>query len=382
MKGEHFKKLFYKLGKKLAWLATFFVKPITVFRWTGFFPFRVISFQEFGPVLFQDQALLNVPKPRCIRGEELWTPLKVSGLVISHMLEVKNGLATQRGYVFDAAGRLIEEASHKYRERFYWGLMCRDDSQFSHIENFQGQIAVLTASNQQIYWHWIFEVIPRLAMLWETGKKPEGIYIQNSHRFQRETLELLGAFSSETMIDCDQIPIVSASNLLIPCQQIMEGREYPKWLCQFLREKFLPHAEKVRTAANERIYISRGNASHRRVTNESEIIDLLKNYGFTIVKLEELSFIEQVSLFRNADVVVGPHGSGLGNLVFSPKGTRVIELFPAATADAFFRLSRAVELEYYFLRSRTGNPRNWGLDNFSIPLEDLRKILEVAKVSF
>ena len=79
MKGEHFKKLFYKLGKKLAWLATFFVKPITVFRWTGFFPFRVISFQEFGPVLFQDQALLNVPKPRCIRGEELWTPLKVSG---------------------------------------------------------------------------------------------------------------------------------------------------------------------------------------------------------------------------------------------------------------------------------------------------------------
>jgi len=350
-------------------------------RWTGILPFRIISFQDFNPEHFHEQAIFNEPKPRCIQGEELWNALPVSDCIISHILEVKGGLATQGGYVFDEAGRLIKEASHKYREQHQWAIASQLYSLFPTIKKFNCEVAILTASNHQIYWHWLFEVLPRLAMLRETCRKPEQVYVQSRHRFQRETLELLGTFSNETIIDCDQIPMVSASSLLVPCHQIMEGREYPKWLCQFLRENFLPHAEKVRTAANERIYISRGNASHRRVTNESEIIDLLKNYGFTAVNLEELPFIEQVSLFRNADVVVGPHGSGLGNLVFSQKGTRVIELFPAATADALFRLSRAVELEYYFLRSRTGNPRNWGLDNFSIDPGDLRKTLELAGVN-
>jgi len=374
------KRLVRKISKRVVWVASLFVKPITILRWTGILPLRMASFLDFEPVYFQDQAVLKGPKPLCIHGKELWNALPVSDFIISHIIEVKGGLATQGGYVFDEVGRLIKEGSHKYRKHYNWGLADRKSDQFSHIKKFRGKVAVLTASNQQIYWHWLFEVIPRLAMLRETGRKPDWVYLQSRHRFQRETLELLGAFSDETIIDCDQIPMVSASFLVVPCHQIMEGREYPKWLCQFLRENFLPHANSLGTATSHRIYVSRKNTHHRRVTNELEIIDLLKEYGFTPVKLEELSFIEQISLFRNAEVVVGPHGGGLGNLVFCSKGTQVIELFPAATADALFRLSKAVELEYYFLRSRIGNPTEWGLGDFSIDPEDLRKTLELAGV--
>lgn len=374
------KRLVRKICKRVAWAASWFVRPITIMRWTGILPFRTASFLEFEPVYFHEQAILNGPKPRCIQGAELWNALPVSDFNISHIIEVKGGLATQGGYVFDVRGRLIKEASHKYRRHYKWGLEGQKDFQFSPIKKFRGKVAVLTASNQQIYWHWLFEVIPRLAMLRETGRKPDWVYLQRRHRFQRETLELLGTFSNETIIDCDQIPMVSASFLVVPCHQIMEGREYPKWVCKFLRENFLPHANKVRPGPRQRIYVSRKYTHHRRVTNESEIIDLLKDYGFAAVELGELSFIEQISLFRNAEVVVGPHGGGLGNLVFCSKGARVIELFPAATADAFFRLSKAVELEYYFLRSRIGNPRDWGVGDYSIGTEDLRKTLECAGV--
>lgn len=45
------------------------------------------------------------------------------------------------------------------------------------------------------------------------------------------------------------------------------------------------------------------------------------------VYLEEYSFQEQVQLFIDADIVVGAHGSGLCHLIWSAKGTRVIELF-------------------------------------------------------
>ena len=117
------------------------------------------------------------------------------------------------------------------------------------------------------------------------------------------------------------------------------------------------------------------------VTNESEIIDLLKTYGIVSVELEEMPFAEQVNIFYHAEVVVGPHGGGLANLVFCSKGTKVIELFPATTIDAFFTLSRALELDYYFLRARKGNPRNFSHDHYQIDLEDLVKTFEFAGVS-
>ncbi len=355
------------------------VRPLTLMRWTGILPFRVISFQTFNPVPFHTQDIVTGPKPRCIQGEELWNALPISDKTIGHMIKIRGGIATQGGYVFDAEGRLIKEASHKHRNHFNWGLSDQKNFEYDQITKFQGTVVVLTASNQQIYWHWIFEVLPRLAMLRESAIKTERIYIQSCHRFQQETLRLFGTHSNEIFIDCDQLPIISASTLVVPCHQIMEGREYPRWLCHFLRESFLPHA-RDRATRHRRIYISRKNTHHRRVTNEKKIVSILKEYGFISVNLEELSFIEQVSLFQNAEVVIGPHGGGLANLVFCSKGTRVIEFFPAATADALFRLSKAVELEYYFLRSRIGNPRDWGMSDYSIDRDDLRETLKLAGV--
>ena len=79
--------------------------------------------------------------------------------------------------------------------------------------------------------------------------------------------------------------------------------------------------------------MSRADAVFRRVLNEHEILPVLEEYGFTLVKLETLSFQEQITLFRDAEAVVVPHGSGLANLVFCSKGTRVIELLPTQVLD-------------------------------------------------
>ena len=39
--------------------------------------------------------------------------------------------------------------------------------------------------------------------------------------------------------------------------------------------------------------------------------------NFDIVKLENLSFDEQIYIFSNAKIVIGAHGAGLTNLCFS-----------------------------------------------------------------
>jgi hypothetical protein len=75
----------------------------------------------------------------------------------------------------------------------------------------------------------------------------------------------------------------------------------------------------------ERIYISRRDAS-RSLESEAQLEDLLAADGFTIIRPQALTWHEQIALFQNAAVVVGPHGAGLSNLTFTPPGALLIEI--------------------------------------------------------
>ena len=373
------RKLVLKVAKRLAWLASFFLKPITIFRWTGILPFRTISYETFHPVPYRAQAAFTGQRPRSIREETCWTASVPLTLVMSHMLEIQHGFASSAGHVFDATGRLIQGASHKHREKVRRALVSSPYRPFPPITQFAGTVAVVTGSYQHTYFHWLFDILPRLAMLAETGKSPDKIYLQHVHHFQRETLKLLGTVSEQRLIDCNDVFLLSAPTLIVPCHQIMHGREFPAWVIHLLRDSFLPHAPAAESGA-KRLYLSRATAAYRRVMNEAEILELLQAYGFIEVRLEELAFTDQVRLFRDADVVVAPHGSGLANLVFCAPGARVIELFPAAVLDFYFRLSQAVGLDYYFLTDRQGDPQECGLDDYTIGPEELRQTLALAGV--
>jgi capsular polysaccharide biosynthesis protein len=61
--------------------------------------------------------------------------------------------------------------------------------------------------------------------------------------------------------------------------------------------------------------------------NRDELMAAISQLGFEKYVLEDLTPEEQIELFYDADVVVGTHGAGLTNLLFSPH-TRVLELFP------------------------------------------------------
>lgn len=75
-----------------------------------------------------------------------------------------------------------------------------------------------------------------------------------------------------------------------------------------------------------RIYISRSNAPNRRLINEQEVIDYLARYNFKTVKLERLTFREQVEIFASSSIVIGVHGAGLTNIIYTQKCC-VLELF-------------------------------------------------------
>lgn len=386
--------LLKKILKRLAWVGSLYLQPLKIFRWTGILVYRTISYKEFSPIPYHPDAQgpMDAQKPQSIGNSQVWTITPSSDLVMSHALEINEGIADRLGNVFDPlTGKLISGATHKYRYKVKRAHIPQPRRLCSHVERFSGEVAVFTASNQHIYWHWLLDVIPRLIMLEEMGRSPKTLYIQIQALFQHDMLEFLGILSKNTIIDCDQFPMISASKLLVPCHQIMEGRQFPKWVCQALKKKFIPFANKGKVVSTGRMYISRAGSRQRRISNEEKLLPILQSYGFRVVKLEELTFGEQIGLFMEAEVVVAPNGSGLANLVFCSEGTTVIEIFPNISQaltnvdytfnfDYNYRLARTLDLPYFFVCGSNGKGSTPRASDYLLMPEDLVRTLDLAEI--
>ena len=80
-----------------------------------------------------------------------------------------------------------------------------------------------------------------------------------------------------------------------------------------------------------KIFISRKDATHRRLENEDKIFNELKKFGFIRITPAKLSIKEQVELASQASVVITPAGAGAFLFLFMQDSAKLIELMPHGT---------------------------------------------------
>ncbi|MGD1917686.1 MAG: glycosyltransferase 61 family protein [Pleurocapsa sp.] len=220
------------------------------------------------------------------------------------------------------------------------------------VEKIEGKVAVLSSLAGHVYYHWMFDLLPRIELIRRSKIKLSEIdcFIVNSlsKPYQKETLELLN-IPKNKILESDRHSHIQATELIVPS---FPG--YMDWIppgtMQFLRQTFLPQVNLVKTKANQKIYISRAKARNRQLINEPEVNQLLTSQGFKTIFLEEMSVLEQVAVFANAEVIVAPHGSGLTNLVFCSPNTKVVELFsPNYQRTDYWMISQHLKLQHYYL---------------------------------
>ena len=140
----------------------------------------------------------------------------------------------------------------------------------------------------------------------------------------------------------------------------------------WLNNKFKDVGSHHRTS--EKLYISRSDAKIRFVSNEPQLADVLNDFGFKTIVMSGLSIPDQISLFRNAAYIIGPHGAAFANLVFAKRGATFIEFFSKGHyAPCFNRISGVRGLKYGFL---VGDPTRLG--GFDINPDHLREIITQA----
>ncbi|MEL6495054.1 MAG: tetratricopeptide repeat protein [Cyanobacteria bacterium J06623_7] len=225
------------------------------------------------------------------------------------------------------------------------------------VEQITGRVALLSGLAGHVYYHWMFDILPRLELIRRSNIKFKEIdwFVVNSisKPYQQETLKLLGIPEAK-ILESDRHSHIQATELIAPS---FPG--YLDWVpegtIQFLRQTFLPQ-NNLTVTKNDKIYVSRAKAKNRRLVNEAAVSQLLAKYGFTTVFLEEMTVLEQVAIFAGAKTIVAPHGSGLTNLAFCASGTKVVELFsPNYIRTDYWMISQQLRLEHYYLVGKNFN---------------------------
>lgn len=371
--------------RKAAWAALHLVahvlNPKLVYRIAGSLPFKPAPDSALAILSYEPAVTPRHVKHReaaSVHGSPTWNIFPVRVDDTSELVSIDGGIANSGGHVFDRHGRLVRRACHKRRYEIEPGWMPTPWRPIRSIRRHEGILACLTASTHWNYYHWLFDVLPRLAILTQLEVGFDRIYLQRSTAFQRETLGLIGV-DPECLLNCDDLPIIQADRLVVPCHQSTGRKEYPIWVSEQLRGWFLPSAG--RPGSSRRIYVSRPVDRGRKIENEEEIVGLLESFGFELVMPERLSFLDQVRAFRDAEVVVAAHGAGLANIVFCRPGAKIIELFPPDMKYTYYKISRTVDLYYYFIKAPgEQNPVMLRRD-YRIPLESLRQTLKLADIA-
>ena len=105
---------------------------------------------------------------------------------------------------------------------------------------------------------------------------------------------------------------------------------------------------------NRRVFLSRADASRRRLKNEANLDAVLRNHGFETVVANDLTWFEQLALFHNVSHLVSIHGAGLTNMLMMPAGSRVLEIRDSSesTPDCYLTLASACGHDYYYALSQ------------------------------
>ncbi|WP_316833062.1 glycosyltransferase family 61 protein [Pedobacter aquatilis] len=164
-------------------------------------------------------------------------------------------------------------------------------------------------------------------------------YASFGEKYESEYLKLIG-YKEKNFIDCQQYKPISKRILSANFEGWHPSKSDIDILKQEISKRFTPEKSK-----SQRIYISR--SGRRKISNEVELIELLKEFDFKIIEDVERSVEEQIALYKNASFIVGAHGASFTNIIWCEPGTQLFELFsPNYAPDFFLYLAEVMELKY------------------------------------
>ena len=190
------------------------------------------------------------------------------------------------------------------------------------------------------YAHWMTEVLPRLA-LFCADERFKGVPIvvdDGLHKNIMESLLVVTGADREIItlpigraIQIDTLFLTSVAGYVPFARRNKKNSGHshgvfsPRAFELILKIIFCSEGKLPEQAWPEKIYLRR-NSGARKVTNAATLEKLLLARGYTIVEPENLTFFQQVQLFRHVKIIIGSSGAALTNILFAPPNVKVLVL--------------------------------------------------------
>ena len=253
------------------------------------------------------------------------------------------------------------------------------------IKSINGSLIILTqgASGHNNYAHWMLDVLPRIKLLLSKMLISEikNIYVTKLNKFQNQSFSFLG-LKTFKIIDPNIFRHVKADQIISVTHPYYFKKTWfyaqsnlPSWIIKFLRND-ISKKVKSKKKSYKKIFIDRSDSlqNHSKLINNNEVIKYLKSKRFKCLRLTELNLKDQISIFKNCNTIIAPHGAGLTNIAFCKKNTKVIEIIPHDNKNYLFkRISKINKLKYKSIYlNKIYNNKN---GDMHLKLDDLKKYL-------
>jgi len=299
----------------------------------------------------------------------------------AQLLTFKKCYVRFNGYLYDSNYNIVEEALidiDKYRPTSlfirYKKLILKPKRRLARNQTYLLAFDEWSGN----HYHWITEVLPRLVVV--ADQLPGYILLLPDMPYVRNVGIKLMEYAGLKPLGIEWIQpkeIVKVPELKLITSVILSGRIHDDLMKQ-VQNRFLNLPQLAQAPpATRRIYITRANATNRRVLNEDEVVAVLKQYNFDVVAFEGLSIDEQMQLANSASIMVAIHGAGLANAIFMQSNTAVLEFRRDKVYhnQCYWHLSSSVGQKFYYLFGQPDSDNVIeGLDacNLTIPIKQLQ----------
>lgn len=219
-------------------------------------------------------------------------------------------------------------------------------ARFRRKRKIDGDVFSLLGVFSEGFYHWFHDTLPRLQNSIEHLPSDTKYLIHsNPRKYQMDSLAAFG-ISKKQLIYQSDIGDTIIENLWFatPAGNGIVGDFNTLKKVSSKLKSYLVNKNNSKKTYN-RIYISRKKAA-RSIVNEEAIEPLLKYHGFEFLLLEDLPLNQQAEIFSQADVIIGAHGAGLTNTIYSNPNTFVGEIAPRDVNPCYFGLAKQFGLCY------------------------------------
>jgi len=124
----------------------------------------------------------------------------------------------------------------------------------------------------------------------------------------------------------------------------------PKAVCDYIKNNLvIPRSQNIKEDVKySKLFLIRRGGFGKGIVNYEEIESFFERQGFVLVEPHKYTLEEKITMFKSAEIIVGPSGSAFTNMIFCKPGTKVLVF---SNYQRIFDMYKCIWLQHFGIKA-------------------------------